>query len=282
MATGTQFPVFNQQFWDTTGATPVPAAGYFLYQYAQGTDDNQNTYQNVGLSSANTHPIILDAAGKCTLYADPELAYTFVLTTADDIPVDDWDSSSIPLPAEGDFVEISGDTMEGPLILEADPTELLGAATKQYVDDAIIDALATMTDLVDAATAAAADATAAAAAVKPTIYTLSSATGASTSRSVYLSAGTWEVVLETRARLASPAATPVAATVTQGATVDSCTVGTSIAITKAANDTQTTNVSAIAVGSLVVSTPGNYTMSMAAVVLASQTSQGSTLTVSLQ
>lgn len=32
-------------------------------------------------------------------------------------------------------VEISGDTMTGPLILSGDPTEDLGAATKQYVDN---------------------------------------------------------------------------------------------------------------------------------------------------
>ena len=37
--------------------------------------------------------------------------------------------------AEALFVERSGDTMAGPLILNADPTNDLGAATKQYVDD---------------------------------------------------------------------------------------------------------------------------------------------------
>jgi hypothetical protein len=44
--------------------------------------------------------------------------------------------------AEADqlYVSLAGSTMTGALILDADPTNALGAATKQYVDDAIIDA----------------------------------------------------------------------------------------------------------------------------------------------
>jgi hypothetical protein len=44
--------------------------------------------------------------------------------------------------AEADqlYVQLGGGTMTGALILDADPTNALGAATKQYVDDAIIDA----------------------------------------------------------------------------------------------------------------------------------------------
>jgi hypothetical protein len=37
----------------------------------------------------------------------------------------------------GDFVDTSGDTMTGPLILNADPTVALGSATKQYVDNQV-------------------------------------------------------------------------------------------------------------------------------------------------
>lgn len=33
-----------------------------------------------------------------------------------------------------DKVDVAGDTMTGPLVLSADPTTALGAATKQYVD----------------------------------------------------------------------------------------------------------------------------------------------------
>jgi hypothetical protein len=44
--------------------------------------------------------------------------------------------------AEGDalYLALNGGTMAGNLILNADPTVALGAATKQYVDDATIDA----------------------------------------------------------------------------------------------------------------------------------------------
>lgn len=44
-----------------------------------------------------------------------------------------------------EFVKIAGDTMTGPLILNADPTENLGAATKQYADNKVDSAGDTMT-----------------------------------------------------------------------------------------------------------------------------------------
>ena len=39
--------------------------------------------------------------------------------------------------ADALYVEVGGDTMTGPLVLDDDPTADLGAATKQYVDDAV-------------------------------------------------------------------------------------------------------------------------------------------------
>jgi hypothetical protein len=40
-------------------------------------------------------------------------------------------------PGESTYLELAGGTMTGPLVLDADPTEVLGAATKQYVDGSI-------------------------------------------------------------------------------------------------------------------------------------------------
>src|SRR5579864_8689359 len=37
----------------------------------------------------------------------------------------------------GDFIAKTGDTMEGPLVLAADPAQDLEAATKEYVDNAV-------------------------------------------------------------------------------------------------------------------------------------------------
>lgn len=43
--------------------------------------------------------------------------------------------------ATADYLALSGGTLTGALILAADPTADLGAATKQYVDNAITSAL---------------------------------------------------------------------------------------------------------------------------------------------
>ena len=43
--------------------------------------------------------------------------------------------------ADGRYVNIAGDTMTGPLTLNADPTQVLHAATKQYVDVEVFDAI---------------------------------------------------------------------------------------------------------------------------------------------
>lgn len=49
-------------------------------------------------------------------------------------------------------VKLAGDTMTGPLVLSADPTNVLGAATKQYVDGKVI-APATVAPVMDGAAA---------------------------------------------------------------------------------------------------------------------------------
>jgi Collagen triple helix repeat (20 copies) len=42
--------------------------------------------------------------------------------------------------ADGRYVAIAGSTMTGSLLLNADPTDNLGSATKQYVDNITVDA----------------------------------------------------------------------------------------------------------------------------------------------
>jgi len=59
-----------------------PAVGYKLYQYASGTTTNQDTFTSQAGTSANSHPITLDANGACNLWLTPTLEYTFVLKTA--------------------------------------------------------------------------------------------------------------------------------------------------------------------------------------------------------
>jgi hypothetical protein len=284
MATGTQFPVFNQQFFDSTGTRPFVAAGYFLHTYESGTTVERDTFSDPVLTVPNENPIELNAAGKCILFADPALEYTFVLKRPDGTIVDTWDDIvSTPLPIDADFVPLDGsEQMTGPLLLSADATDNLGAVTKQQLDAAITAALASITDSIDAATAAAAEATAAAAAIKPESYFLASTAGTAKSRSVYLTAGTWEITLYTSAFLVDPGSYDFI--VTQDATVSTTTVSTGVRFVRAggAGFGRAIYGSHMAVGALTVTTAGTVTMSMAAASLGAAIGKGSLLILDKQ
>ena len=77
---GTLAPVIKHQFFDNAGS---PAAGHKLFTYASGTTTKQTTWTDVGLSAANTNPIVLDAAGRCSIWLGA-LTYTFVLASPTD------------------------------------------------------------------------------------------------------------------------------------------------------------------------------------------------------
>jgi hypothetical protein len=57
-----------------------------LYTYSAGTTTLLATYSNVGLTSANANPIVLDSAGRCTLFLSPT-SYKFVLKTSAGVTV---------------------------------------------------------------------------------------------------------------------------------------------------------------------------------------------------
>lgn len=69
----------------------VPLVGGKLYAYAAGTDTPQATYTDSSGVSANTNPVILDAAGEANVYLDG--TYKLVLTDANDVP--QWEIDNI-------------------------------------------------------------------------------------------------------------------------------------------------------------------------------------------
>jgi hypothetical protein len=98
------------QFFDNNG---VPLAGGLLYSYAAGTTTPLATYTTSSGSTANSNPIVLDAAGRPAgeiwLTA---VAYKLVLKTSTDVQL--WVMDNITgLPSAGsqnDLVATAGQT----------------------------------------------------------------------------------------------------------------------------------------------------------------------------
>lgn len=72
-------PVFTA--YDSNGD---PCSGCKLFSYAAGTTTKQNTYTTSALSVTNSNPIVLDSAGRATVFVNPTLSYKFVLAPASD------------------------------------------------------------------------------------------------------------------------------------------------------------------------------------------------------
>lgn len=76
---GTVSPVARQQFFDNNGD---PLAGGWLCSYEAGTTTLANTYTTSALTTANSNPLVLDAAGRATIFLSPGRSYKFVLKSA--------------------------------------------------------------------------------------------------------------------------------------------------------------------------------------------------------
>lgn len=72
---GSIAPFPKHQLFDNNG---VPAASHRLFTYAAGSSTEVATYTDEGLTSANTNPIVLDSAGRATIFLTPGVAYKFV------------------------------------------------------------------------------------------------------------------------------------------------------------------------------------------------------------
>lgn len=278
------FPLIEVRFFKNNGD---PAAGFLLDQFASGTETDQDTYTDFAGTVPNAHPITLDEWGRCVMFGAPGSAYTFRLRD----PVTDeaiWSRDNLaPAPATSttQYVPLDGSVaMTGLLELSGPATGNLNPVTYQQMVDALAEQLSTLTEQVALAQSAAEDAEAAAEAAINTrnFYSFFSDSGGAISRDIYLQVGDWEIVLETNARATNPATSSISATITQSATMDTTTVSTSVALTKNANDTQTTHVTGRARGVLSVATAGVFTLSVAAVSLGTgTTATGSTVSAAL-
>jgi hypothetical protein len=55
-----------------------------LFTYASGSTTKQSTYTTAALSVANTNPIVLDSAGRASIFVAPGTSFKFVLAPAND------------------------------------------------------------------------------------------------------------------------------------------------------------------------------------------------------
>ncbi len=97
MSTGTLSPVGKQQFFDDNGD---PLAAGLLYTYSAGTSTPAVTYSDPDLAviHQNANPIVLDSAGRCTIYLDAS-SYKYVLKTSAGVTV--WTQDDIQSYAVG-------------------------------------------------------------------------------------------------------------------------------------------------------------------------------------
>lgn len=67
-----------------------PLVGGLVYTYSSGTTTPKTTYQDAGLTTPNTNPIVLNARGECTLFLGSG-AYTITVKTAAGVTIKSQD-----------------------------------------------------------------------------------------------------------------------------------------------------------------------------------------------
>ncbi len=80
MAVGTPMPFVKIQFFTDAG---LIASGYQLFTYESGGVVKLNTYSDAALTTPNTNPIVLDSAGRASIFLSPT-TYKFVLAPPTD------------------------------------------------------------------------------------------------------------------------------------------------------------------------------------------------------
>jgi len=136
-------PFFAPQFFNDSGEF---AAGYKLYTYDSGTTTPKVTYSDQAGTIPNTNPIVLDAAGKCSLWLGTG-EYTLALKTPADALVDSWDDvGGVPAATADEFLPLAGgETMTGLFELSGNATAALNPTPLQQVNAMIAAAAASLT-----------------------------------------------------------------------------------------------------------------------------------------
>lgn len=97
MALGPLIGWINRQFTDDVGNV---LSGGLVYAFLAGTDTPTDTYTTSALNVANANPVVLDAAGRATIYLDPSINYKFIVSTSADVEVYTLDDVPGSIPIE--------------------------------------------------------------------------------------------------------------------------------------------------------------------------------------
>lgn len=114
MSVASSVPFVKPQFHTDDGE---PAASYQLFTYDAGTTTKRTTYADADLATPNANPIVLDAAGRASVFLTPQ-NWKFVLAPPDDSdpPVDPvWTVDDVPaysiLESTFDIAMVAGENL---------------------------------------------------------------------------------------------------------------------------------------------------------------------------
>ncbi len=142
----TNIPTVMAQFFLDDGSV---AANCLLDTFASGTTTPQATWTNAAGDALNSNPIELDAAGRCIIFVDPTLLYTFRLRSPEPDPATVWTRDSIaglPVTNAEQFVPLAGGVaMTGRFTLSGNATENLNPVPLQQVNSLIATSAASLT-----------------------------------------------------------------------------------------------------------------------------------------
>lgn len=306
MATNPSY--FMQQQFTDAGAV---AALYLLDTFESGTTTPATTWQDAAEVAENKNPIVLDAAGRCTIFLDPALLYTFRLSTPGGTTVWTRDSiAGLPVTEATQFLPLDGSqNMTGLFALSGNATEALHPVPLQQMEDYFADTVKTAATVSIADAGSLITATDVEGALQelaeskvPTVtdqagkfltndgtdlvwsplpaYRLASADGSAASRTVRLAVGTYQVMLQTHARISDPG--NYSFSTTQAASVGSASLSTSIPFSRSGGSGfgRIIHGSAMDVDTLVIATEADTVMQINSVVLSGASAcTGSLLTV---
>ena len=135
MATGTiaPSPVFTG--FNSNGD---PLSGGLLYTYVAGTTTPSTTYSDVALTTAHANPIVLDSAGRASIFLTPGASYKFLLKTSAGATVWTADNiSAVPTSASSlDVVGVAGTTITAGQVVYLSDGSGSTTAGRWYLADA--------------------------------------------------------------------------------------------------------------------------------------------------